>query len=132
VADAPSLEERLRAKVRNLNLQVESAEPGATSGQPAAERDKSLINLRLFQNTVRERVKKSYTFPGTFSGGLRARVRVVLERSGKLRSVDLVEGSGNDRFDKLVCVAAIRNAKYPPLPDGMEGDTHTLFLTCSP
>jgi TonB family protein len=130
--DVPSPEERLRAKVKSLNLQVESAEPPAATQQPAVDRDQGLISLRLFQNTVRERVKKNYTFPGTFPEQLRARVRVVIDRSGKLRTAELVEGSGNDRFDKLVCLAAIRSAKYPPLPDTVEGDTHTLFLTCSP
>jgi TonB family protein len=132
--DAPSPEERLRSKVQSMNLQVESAEP-APSARPAApgeQREQSLMSLRLFQNTVRERVKKNYTFPGSFSEDLRARVRVVLERSGKLKSAELLESSGNDRFDKLVCLAAIRNANYPPVPASVEGDTHTLFLTCSP
>jgi TonB family protein len=132
--DAPSLEERLRSKVQSLNLQVESAEPapGARPEAPAEQREQSLISLRLFQNTVRERVKKNYTFPGSFPEDLRARVRVVLERSGKLKTAELVESSGNDRFDKLVCLAAIRNAKYPPVPESVEGDPHTLYLTCSP
>lgn len=129
--DAPSLQDRLRAKVQDLKLQVES-EPAKGVPQPSAEKDNSLISLRLFQNTVRERVKKNYTFPGSFPENLRARVRVEIERSGALRSLELVEPSGNDRFDKLVCLAAIRNAKFPPLPSGIEGDTHTLFLTCSP
>ncbi len=133
--DAPSLEERLRSKVQSMNLQVESAEQPAPSGPteaPTEQRERSLINLRLFQYTVRERVKKNYTFPGSFPEDLHARAKVVLERSGRLQSAELVESSGNDRFDKLVCMAAIRNAKYPPVPDGVEGDTHTLYLTCSP
>jgi TonB family protein len=131
--DAPSLEERLRSKVQSMNLQVESAAPTpSTRPQAAVESEQSLLSLRLFQNTVRERVKQSYTFPGSFPEDLHARVRVVLERSGRLQAAELVESSGNERFDNLVCLAAIRNAKYPPLPASVEGATHTLFLTCSP
>jgi hypothetical protein len=131
--EPPSAEERLRAKVRSLELHVESAETPAMARTPVGEkREKSLVNLRLFQNTVRERVKQNYTFPGAFPEHLRARVKVVLDRQGRLLSADLVQDSGDERFDALVCLNAIRNAKYPPLPDGIEGETHTLFLTCSP
>ena len=87
-SEGPSLEERLRAKVKNLNLQVESAENPAPTEQSNPDAEKSIVSLRLFQNTVRERVKKNYTFPGTFPEDLRARVRVIIERSGKLRSAE--------------------------------------------
>lgn len=122
--------EQLKRKVEQLKLQVEPA--------PAAQRDsdqsdpQGLLALRLFQNAVRERVKPNYSFPGTFPPALKARVRVVVERDGTQRSAELIESSGNTRFDTLVCLAAIRRSRLPPIPAAVKGDTLTLTLTCSP
>jgi TonB family protein len=122
--------ERLKRKVEQLKLQVE---PAPTAQREADQSDPSrLLALRLFHNAVRERVKPNYSFPGTFPPTLKARVRVVVGRDGTQRSAELIESSGNARFDTLVCLAAIRRSRLPPLPDAVEGDTLTLTLTCSP
>jgi TonB family protein len=119
----------LKQKVEHMQLQVEPAvqEPGAP--QPDAD---SAPGLRLFFNAVRERVQKNYSFPGTFPPGLRARVRVVVARDGEQRSAQIVQSSGDEQFDKLACLAAIRKSRLPPVPDSVAGDTVTLTLMCSP
>ncbi len=127
---APRPMERLKQKVEQLKLQVE---PVPTARSAAGQSDpKSLLALRLFHNTVRERVQSNYSFPGTFPPALKARVRVVVARDGTQRSLELIESSGNTRFDTLVCLAAIRRSHLPPVPASVEGDTVTLTLTCSP
>jgi hypothetical protein len=129
-APAPRPMERLKSKVEQLKLQVE---PAPTARREADQSDsKSLLALRLFHNAVRERVQPNYSFPGTFPPTLKARVRVVLGRDGAQRATELIESSGDSRFDTLVCLAAIRRSRLPPLPAAVEGDTLTLTLTCSP
>jgi TonB C terminal len=132
--ERPSAMEQLRSKVRTLNLQVEAAPRPAPSDVPAPARERNVLSLRLYSNRVREAVKEQYTFPGAFDAGLRARVRVVLERDGTLRSTELLESSGNERFDRLVCLAAFNKARIPAVPPSVEGDgdTLTLYFTCSP
>jgi len=122
--------ELLKRKVEQMKLQIET--PAAPQrGVQEAEPD-SLMSLRLFHNAVRERVQKNYSFPGTFPPYLRTRVRLVLARDGTERSAEIVQSSGNERFDRLVCLAAIRNSRFPPVPAAVRGDTVTMTLTCSP
>jgi TonB family protein len=110
-----------------------TAVPGAAEPESGeGGRERGFVSLRLWQNSVRERVKRNYSFPGTFPPGLRARVRIAVDRGGTFLSAELVESSGNGRFDNLVCLAAVRNTRYPPLPKAVEEDTHTFFLTCTP
>jgi hypothetical protein len=121
--------EQLRKKVEQIKLRVES--PAAKEESGTAETG-SLLALRLFHNTVRERVQKNYSFPGSFPSTLQARVRVVVGRDGTKRSVELIQSSGDSRFDSLVCLAAIRNSRLPRVPDPVQGESVTLLLTCSP
>ncbi len=133
----PSAMEQLRSKVRQLNLEVE-ATPARSAARPTQEpqpgAERNVLSLRLYANRVREAVKERYTFPGGFDPSLRARVRVVLNRDGSVRSAELLESSGNERFDRLVCLGAFNKARIPPVPQGIEGDGDTLTLnfTCSP
>lgn len=120
--------EQLKQRVEQIHLQVESV-PRPDSGE---EDQNSVFALRLFHSAVRERVQKNYSFPGTFAPSLKARVRVVVSRDGTQRAADLVQSSGDARFDTLVCLAAIRHSKLPPVPEAVQGDTVTLTLTCSP
>lgn len=122
--------ELLKRKVDQMKLQVET--PAAPRpGARETDQDSSM-SLRLFHNAVRERVQKNYSFPGTFPPHLRTRVRLVVARDGSERSAEIVQSSGNERFDQLVCLAAIRNSRFPPVPDAVPGDTVTMTLTCSP
>lgn len=133
LADGPTPMEKLRSKVNRLDLQVEAAEgESQASTRARADGEKSLIDMRLFQNTVRERVKENYTFPGTFPPNLRTRVRVEIDREGRIQSLQVIESSRNARFDALVCLAAIRKAKLPPVPESVETPTVVLNLTCAP
>lgn len=139
VPTAPSRQtpmEQLSQKVKSLNLKVETAP--ATAGTPAEEPgtggERNVLSLRIYTNRVREAVKKQYAFPGGFSPSLRTRVRVQLNRDGSVRKAEVLESSGNERFDRLVCLAAIHKANIPPVPKKIEGqgDSLTLYFTCSP
>jgi TonB family protein len=59
---------------------------------------------------------------------------VVLNRDGSVQSAEILDSSGNERFDRLVCLAAVNKATIPPVPRGLEdeNDTLTLYFTCSP
>lgn len=132
----PSAMERLRSRVRTLNLQVEAPAPALVRLDrfaPAAT-ERNLLSLRLYANRVREAVKEQYTFPGGFPANLLTRVRVVLLRDGSVQRAELLDSSGNTRFDNLVCLAAINKAKIPaiPLEIDAEDDTLTLHFSCSP
>ena len=128
-----SLLDRTRGKIRQLNLEVDTAIPSSDLNRPQSPgTERNLLSLRLYSNRVREEVKKRFTFPGTFDPGLRTRVRVVLLRDGTVQSTEIIESSGNNRFDKLVCLAAITRAEIPEFPGNIEEDTLTLHFTCSP
>jgi TonB family protein len=130
----PSAMEQLRGRVQTLDLQVDSEPPAQASGTSAPARERNVLSLRVYTNRVREAVKEQYTFPGTFDGALRARLRVVLNRDGSVRGTELLESSGNARFDRLVCLAAFNRARIPAIPRDLEidGDSLTLTFTCSP
>ena len=120
-----------RLKSRVEQLQVESEVP-AEGALKAPTTEQSLFALRLFNNKVREAVKENYTFPGGFSENLRTRVMVTLNRDGSVRETKILESSGNERFDRLVCLASINKARYPHVPDEVEGDSMKLTITCTP
>jgi len=131
--ERPTLIERTRGRIQQFNFQVDTA-PSAPdlNRAPTPGRERNLLSLRLYSNRVREEVQKSFTFPGAFEAGLRTRVRVLLNRDGEVKSTEIVESSGNDRFDQLVCLAAISRADIPEFPQNIEEDTLTLHFTCSP
>lgn len=136
--------EELRQRLENLDLSVSQEEaeaeeeesavqPPPSGGQAGSTPERSLFALRLFQNRAAEAVKENYTFPsGGFAPGLRARAEVVLNRDGSQEAVRLLESSGDERFDRLVCLAAINQAEFPPIPDAIEQETLTLTFTCAP
>lgn len=119
---------RLKSRVDKAQLEVELT-PGINK-KPTTEQ--SLFSLRIFNNRVREAVKENYSFPGGFSSELRTRVRVTLNRDGTLRESTLLETSGNERFDRLVCLAAINKARFPHVPEEIEGENLSFNITCTP
>ena len=130
--------ERVRERVRDINLRVEStpAPSGASGGDSGivnpAQQERSLFALRLFTNSVREAVKENYTFPGGFPPELRTRVRVVLRRDGTVKDARVIQPSGNERFDRLVCLASIHKARFPHAPTEVEGEELPFTITCAP
>ena len=135
--ESPGLMERTRGALRKLKLEVEATPTGTATpqgpsraSQPNTERN--LLALRLYRNRVREAVKEQFTFPGGFALNMPTRVRVELERNGTIRLARVIESSGDTRFDNLVCMKAIHNAKMPPIPKDVEEDVLTLHFTCSP
>ncbi|MBE7212122.1 MAG: energy transducer TonB [Gluconacetobacter diazotrophicus] len=55
-------------------------------------------------------------------------VHVVLDRSGQVKSVRLVDSSGSFLLDDAT-TGMFRNAKLPPVPDDMQGDHFDIDLT---
>ncbi len=129
----PSPLEALRQKVQQLNLQVESAPavPGTTTGLGDPSRPRNPLALRRYQARIQERVKQNYTFPGGFEGALAARVLVVIARDGSKRNIEIIQSSGNERFDYAVMLT-LRGTEFPPLPDEIEGETLTQTFLFSP
>lgn len=125
--------EQLRSKVNKLNLEVEAAPPAGPS-RPVPATERNVLSFRVYSNRVREAVKEQYTFPGGFPAGLRTRVKLVLNRDGTVRSAEVMDSSGNERFDRLVCLAAFSKARIPAVPRTVDPDSDslTLFFTCSP
>lgn len=125
--------DRLRTKVGTLNLEVEAAPP-AGSQRPRPAEERNVLSFRVYSNRVREAVKEQYAFPGGFDASLRTRVRLVLNRDGSVRSTEIMDSSGNDRFDRLVCLGAFKKARIPAVPRALDpdADSLTLHFTCSP
>lgn len=132
--ESPGLMERTRGVLRNLNLELEAApsSPATTSRPNRPNTERNLLALRLYKNRVREAVKEQFTFPGGFALDKPTRVRVELERDGNIRQARVIESSGDTRFDNLVCMKAIHNAKMPPIPRDVEEDLLILHFICSP
>jgi hypothetical protein len=132
--ESPGLMERTRGVLRKLNLELEAtpSRPAATSRVNRPNTERNLLALRLYKNRVREAVKEQFTFPGGFALNTPTRVRVELERDGSIRQARVIESSGDTRFDNLVCMKAIHNAKMPPIPRDVEEDLLILHFICSP
>ncbi|MDH4246414.1 MAG: TonB C-terminal domain-containing protein [Deltaproteobacteria bacterium] len=129
---ASSTLERVRERVRGLELRVEPATSAANPLTGPAQREQSLLALRLYTNRVREAVKENYSFPGGFPPELRTRVRVVLNRDGTVKEARMQQSSGNERFDTLVCLASIHKARFPHVPVEVEGEAIPFNITCTP
>jgi len=121
--------EEVRRRVQSLELRVE--QPAGPVEAPGASAMSSVVSLRAYQNRVQAAVKERYTFPGTFPPQLTARVRVVLERDGTPRSIEMLTPSGNERFDYAVLLT-LRSTKFPPVPDEVAGETITQVFLFSP
>jgi TonB family protein len=137
-ADSPLLREQspleaLRQKVQQLELQVESAPaaPGAATGLGDPTRPPNPLALRRYQARIQERVKQNYTFPGGFDAALAARVLVVIARDGSKQKIEIIQSSGNERFDYAVMLT-LRGTEFPPLPKEIEGETLSQTFLFSP
>ncbi|MDH5752805.1 MAG: TonB C-terminal domain-containing protein, partial [Deltaproteobacteria bacterium] len=128
----PDTMQRIRKRVEDINLRVESLPPRQTGIPSAQKEEQSLLALRIFSNRVREAVKENYTFPGGFPPELRTRVRVVLNRDGTVKEAKVIQPSGNPRFDQLVCLASIHKARFPHVPAEVDGEEIPFNITCAP
>ena len=93
------------------------------------------ISLRLFRKNIEQAVRDSYVFPGgssSFDRNLSASIRVLIGSDGTVLESRVVESSGNERFDKLVCMRAVNTAKFPPFPRDIVEPTLTQIFVCSP
>ncbi|MEE8433518.1 MAG: TonB C-terminal domain-containing protein [bacterium] len=130
-----SLMERTRERVQTLKLDIQATPPlpKISPISPSAG-ERNLVSLRRYSNSVARAVKKDYTFPGSggFKSSLRARMRLAINRDGSVRSIDILESSGNRTFDQVVCRSKIFKAKMPPVPEEIPDDPLVLMITCKP
>ena len=127
--------ERAKERVQTLKLDIQATPPlhKKTPDSPSVG-ERNLVLIRQYSNSVARAVKKDYTFPGSggFKSSLRARMRLAINRDGSVRSIDILESSGNSTFDQVVCRSKIFKAKMPPLPEGISDDPLVLMITCKP
>ncbi len=129
---APSPEEQLRSKIARGEVRFE--EPPPDSAEREREKSRavgSVLSLRLFLNRVQEAVQEQFTFPGGFEQGLQVRIRLTIERDGKVSSAEIVTSSGNPQFD-YAATLAWRRAKFPPFPSSIEEERITRIISFSP
>ena len=130
-----SLMDQARERVKKLKVEIEDA--------PAPPRKKSVSlsseariqkYLRRFSKELAKAVKKEYTFPGSggFKSGLRTRARVAFNQDGSVRSIDILESSGNRTFDQVVCRSNISKVKMPPVPEWVPLDRLVRMMICKP
>lgn len=129
--------EELRPRVERLSLRIEESAPAPPEARaplaPAAQQAErsSLLAFRKYQGQVQSVVKQSYTYPGGFDPRLTVRVRVVIGRDGLQRSVEVLQSSGDSRFDYAVQLT-LRSSRFPPIPEEVPGETITQTFVFSP
>lgn len=127
-----SLMDQLRKKVQKMQLRFE--EPAAPPGKPGvASRPsaKSFLSLRKYQAQAQVEIQRNYKFPGSFPKHLKTRVRVVINRKGKVLSVEILDPSGNERFD-YAAKLTLRSTRFPSIPSDIKGETLTQTIIFSP
>jgi TonB family protein len=81
-------------------------------------RDKSVNDYILL---TRNEIQRAWTTPVEMTGAQavkgRVRVNYVISRSGALRSLELVSGSGNPELDRTLVGAIRAAAPFPPFPE---------------
>ena len=117
--------EKLKPKVRNLNLNFEEAPASGTAGSRAS------VLPEIFKNRIRERVKKNYTFPGGVPDCPPVRFRVTIEKNGALSQMEMLGSSGNEQCD-FAARHAVRTAQFPPLPETLAEDRLIQVFRLSP
>ncbi|MBI3991805.1 MAG: TonB C-terminal domain-containing protein [Candidatus Lambdaproteobacteria bacterium] len=126
---SPTPLQALREKVQKLELTVES--PPAAGAAPSSGGPRNPLALRRYQSRIQEEVQRNYTFPGDFPPGLVARVRVVIARNGDKLQMEIIQTSGDERFDYTVLLT-LRGAQFPPIPPEIGGDTLVQTFLFSP
>ena len=126
---SPTPLQALREKVQKLELTVESTP--AQGAAPATSGPRNPLALRRYQSSIQEEVKRNYTFPGDFPPGLTARVRVVIARNGDKLQMEIIQSSGDERFDYTVLLT-LRGAQFPPIPEEIAGETLVQTFLFSP
>jgi TonB family protein len=86
---------------------------------------------RRYRNGIQSRVRDNHTYPAEFSCGIEAVVRITLARDGALVGSQLLQTSGDSRYDYAVDLT-IRATRFQPLPDELPGDTFTENLRFTP
>lgn len=130
-----SLMEQTRERVQTLKLEDIKAMPPSQKlsldSASIVERNRA---LRQYSLAVARAVKKDYTFPGSggFKSSLRVRMRLAVNRDGSVRSIEILESSGNRTFDQVVCRSRIFKAKMRPVPEDIPDDPLILMITCKP
>ncbi|MCZ6628976.1 MAG: TonB family protein [SAR324 cluster bacterium] len=126
----PTLLERVRSRVEKFEFEKttiqKAGEPGATAAVV-----RSPISLRMYLNRVQEAIMENYSFPGGFKEGLWVRMRLTILRDGTISKMEILESSGDARFDYAAKIA-LRRTKLPDIPQGIEGESITQVIKFTP
>ncbi len=77
----------------------------------------SIKNYEAYLESLADRVRRNWSLPGYFaSTDLRCRIKIYLNRKGKLLRTQVFESSGNEEFDKAA-LEAVKRTSYPPPDD---------------
>jgi TonB family protein len=102
-----------------------------TPRAPAPPNPLADLARRRYRMGIQSRVRDNHTYPAEFSCGIEAVVRITLARDGSLAGSQLLQSSGDSRYDYAVDLT-IRATHFQPLPDELPGDTFTENLRFTP
>lgn len=136
-ATAPPSTDALEAARRRI-AEAQRQLPPAAPSSPAAVRQPELesnplatLANRRYRSGLQGRVKEQHTYPADFPCGIEALVQIELARDGTLLASELLESSGDERYD-LAVRQTIRATEYAPVPPEISGETYTAKLRFTP
>ncbi|MBU6452922.1 MAG: energy transducer TonB [Cyanobacteria bacterium REEB67] len=102
----------------SLTTSIPLANGQANAYDPAA--------LQTYYKTMWTQISKNWWVPEELFFK-QVKVKMVIEKDGKLSSATLAATSGDNRADTLALIAIKRAAPFPPLPDGLPTPFQTIY-----
>jgi len=134
-AEKPAHRNKPATAMDTLRSQVRPP-PAATRGEvlrqePPPPNPLADLARRRYRNGLQSRVRDNHSYPAEFSCGIEAIMRITLARDGSLVGSQLLQSSGDSRYDYAVDLT-IRATHFQALPDELPGDTYTENLRFTP
>ncbi len=121
VPSTPSALERARGQVRELEQSLPPALPAQREPEVLQQNPLAQLVWRRYRNGIQGRMKDNYTYPAGFSCGIEARMGITIARDGTQLASELLQSSGDERFDYAVQLTT-RRTEHPTVPAEIPDD----------
>ncbi len=109
-------DKRRRQKEQEQRLQQEF-EQALLEEQGMLQEEEYAVEAQSFQSRIQQRIQSNWSRPPSARTGMRCLLRIQLVPTGRIVSVDIVDGSGNGAFDRSAIQAVKKVELFPEVKE---------------